>query len=905
MEILFLLGLILVITLILPWVHAVKISSLRDDLSRLEDKVSKMRGTAIVNETVEDVRRSVASHHAPEKYYADNFTKVKDTIDPHTMVEHEKPQVPLPEDLEYYQEKMHEPESYHEEYLEKTPAKERTEFNFGAKLPVWTGAISLIFAAFFLVKYSLEAGLLGPMARVSIATISGIAMIFIGNVIIRRPHIANFERIAQGLTGAGIVSIYGALYAAVNLYAMFQPAVGFVGMMMVTVIAVISSLRIGQPIAVFALIGGLLTPALIQSSEPNSIVLFGYLFLLFAGFSFIMVRKAWWGLWLFSLGGVFSWTGLWLLFSFRPEDAFYMLLLQVAVVSLTISMLRKYIFSSSDDKSISAENGERMSHVIISAGIAGIAATILILSMQMTISLFDWGVLGLLGLAVMTLTYFRPALYQTGLWAVMALHLVLYGIWIGDVSPLERDLVLAGSALLYCVLPYFLIKNVPNPTSFAGVQLVSAACLYGLVYAFFGINETILAYVGLAIAALWVGQTHLIQRNNDIRSDVQNILMGMYSFAASALISVGFSLLLPKEYLPIAFSLQAMATMWIYTKTRISALDIIAGILTSIFIVLQHEQILLFSSLIWSSVVDSHISNVVTNYKLENPFLGLALPAIALISGAAIRSNDGPVNKTLMSVIAGAGGAASIAFFYYLIRDLYNENMSFAVQASFVERATITFAIVSAGILILQTRKESLIKLGAILFHIFAVRVIWFDLIIHNPYFDRGQNVGDVTIFNGITLTYLGAILAIIYMLREKLMDMGSGMKLSYHILLTALFMAFISLTVRHGYHGESLYSGNGMNPMELYSYSVVWLLSGLALLAYGIMKSSHNIRIFSFAVISITVLKVFLIDAGNLEGLYRVFSFFGLGVSLISLSYFYTRFVKFEAVSEEKTNGI
>ena len=37
---------------------------------------------------------------------------------------------------------------------------------------------------------------------------------------------------------------------------------------------------------------------------------------------------------------------------------------------------------------------------------------------------------------------------------------------------------------------------------------------------------------------------------------------------------------------------------------------------------------------------------------------------------------------------------------------------------------------------------------------------------------------------------------------------------------------------------------------------------------------------------------KVFLYDASALEGLFRVFSFLGLGLSLIGLSWFYTRFV-------------
>lgn len=82
------------------------------------------------------------------------------------------------------------------------------------------------------------------------------------------------------------------------------------------------------------------------------------------------------------------------------------------------------------------------------------------------------------------------------------------------------------------------------------------------------------------------------------------------------------------------------------------------------------------------------------------------------------------------------------------------------------------------------------------------------------------------------------------------------------------------------------------MDNVELYAYSVVWLLSGLALLAYGIKKSDKSLRLAALVFIALTIGKVFLIDAANLEGLYRVFSFLGLGVSLIGLSVFTTRYM-------------
>jgi uncharacterized membrane protein len=105
------------------------------------------------------------------------------------------------------------------------------------------------------------------------------------------------------------------------------------------------------------------------------------------------------------------------------------------------------------------------------------------------------------------------------------------------------------------------------------------------------------------------------------------------------------------------------------------------------------------------------------------------------------------------------------------------------------------------------------------------------------------------------------------------------------------LLFTLISLNVRYWFHGEYLSTGATSN-VEIYCYSVVWLLLGIGLLLAGIFRQAKSLRYASLAIMLVTVAKVFLYDAAELDGLYRVFSFLGLGVSLIGLSYFYARFV-------------
>ena len=55
-----------------------------------------------------------------------------------------------------------------------------------------------------------------------------------------------------------------------------------------------------------------------------------------------------------------------------------------------------------------------------------------------------------------------------------------------------------------------------------------------------------------------------------------------------------------------------------------------------------------------------------------------------------------------------------------------------------------------------------------------------------------------------------------------------------------------------------------------------------------------------TMAVLVVAVVKVFLYDASDLTGLYRVASFLGLGLTLIGIGYIYRHFVSEPAPLEE-----
>lgn len=889
MELFVILGLFLGITVLMPWFNSFAIGGLRREIRRLQEEVSLLRAAS-----------------NPQAKAAQPLKEPAEAIYVHRPVQMPpdfgKPRAeePAPADLPHvprWQQPIYEEQDKEfaaPVYADPVPKSEKgLEFNFGAKLPVWIGAISLICAAFFLVKYSFESGLLNPTTRVTLGMLFGIALTSAGHFIVRRPHIANYERIAQGLCGAGIVCLYVCLYGAVNLYNLLSTTTGFIGMSAVTATAVVASLRIGQPIAVFGLIGGLITPALMSSSEPNSTVLFIYLFVLFSGLSFITARRGWWMLLLACLLGNFMWTAIWMTTAFNPAETFQMMLLQIGLLVMALFATRRFMLDTDHDQACHIH-----AHTLNNIAVAGIAATIFFLNTKIPLGLFDWSVLGLLGLATITLTYFRPALYAYTALGIMGLNIALFYVW-GRAADLgQAHAVLAGLVFLYALLPHLLLRKVEDPRIYAALQLVSAGCLYVISYNIFPYGDRVWAAAALLLAAACAGQVQMFYRNYLRDEEIQNILIGAYSFAASAFLSIGFTILLPESYLPVAFALQTLATVWIFGHTRIYILNFVVAILAAVFLFLSFEEILYFWNLILSSMTDQLFPPALGRQFPDDLILPLAMPGVCFLGAAYLAFKHRIDKNALLHLLACLGGTCVLALSYYLIRMGYNGN-DLGQTAGFIERATISFMIAAWGLLVLRFAPDELKTWGRFLVALFLARIIWFDLMIDNPYLDSNERVGTWPVFNGITLVYLGSLIFILRLIKSGGAALGDIAVKFYSVLSCVLLMAFVSLTVRHAYHGETLSRFEPTSPLELYTYSITWLLIGLALLAYGMMYRNSHARMASFAVIGLTILKVFLVDAANLEGLYRVFSFLGLGISLMGLSYFYTRFIK--AAPEER----
>jgi uncharacterized membrane protein len=72
------------------------------------------------------------------------------------------------------------------------------------------------------------------------------------------------------------------------------------------------------------------------------------------------------------------------------------------------------------------------------------------------------------------------------------------------------------------------------------------------------------------------------------------------------------------------------------------------------------------------------------------------------------------------------------------------------------------------------------------------------------------------------------------------------------------------------------------------YAVSALWLLTGIGLLLAGMKTGRRDLRLASAGLITLTTLKVFLIDMSALDGALRAVSFIGLGIVLIGIGRVY-----------------
>lgn len=173
------------------------------------------------------------------------------------------------------------------------PRAPTLEVLIGERLFAWVGGGALLLAMLFLVAYSVEHGWWGrlpPGLKVGAAIFVGAAALAGAEPLWGR----GYRLQAGSLAGAGVATLYAALYAARGVYSLLPTAPTFALMAGVTAVAVGLSLRhASQFVAFLGLLGGFLTPVMLSTGVDRPVALFGYVMLL----DVALITVAWRGRW--------------------------------------------------------------------------------------------------------------------------------------------------------------------------------------------------------------------------------------------------------------------------------------------------------------------------------------------------------------------------------------------------------------------------------------------------------------------------------------------------------------------------------------------------------------------------------------------------------------------------------
>lgn len=924
-----LLGILLMIVIvagwILPWTNRNGIQELRGDVAKIDERLRQLEYKS---------RQSAAAITPAQATQATPETKQPPASSPALFVPPASPVPPLPADTLLHSatsvpsSKQADTESldwviededvpvqaqtvaatYKPQVTPKTapvPARESSgfELQFGAKLPVWFGGIALAFAGFYLVKYSIDVGLLTPAVRTFIGVLFGLGLLAAGKTVRAKENFANGTRIAQALTGAGIADLYVCIFAATNLYSLIAPLTGFICMGVVTATAVILSLRHGAPIALLGMLGGFLTPALMGTDQPSALLLFGYLYFVLAGLMFVIRRQGWWHMGYLAMAGAFVWAILWLLSGhFGTYDGIW---LGLFLMACSLTLLGNPAATCAGNANTGNPGLRTAPRALQIASFIGILILMGFTVAKAGFGMMEWGLFALLAAGGMALAYFRMEQYRFIPYASLAVNLMMLWQWQADDTG-NYTVVFVLFAALYAFGGYLLQWKTARPFYWATLCVTATFAFFLIGYdrlqSVYPINH-LWTVIALGIAAIATHMTWRVFETFQADHPERNKMLALYAGAASGFIAIGLVIEIPYEFLSVAIAFELLALSWIQTRIDIPGMRrIIALVAAGFALLLIPQMIALMQISIWA-LLEQKISAARSLPLVNWPLFQLGLPAACFMLASILLRRNGDTKMVRVfevTAIALLGLAG-----YYLTRHLLHpdENILF-ITAGFGERGIITNVIFLFGLACLglgrRFDRHAVILSGITLCCLALFRIGYFDLLVHNPLWNRNQLVGETPVFNWLLVTY-GLPMILSGALVRLALPLES-MKTVNMARLAMFTLAFVLLTfeVRQYFHGTIL-KGGDVPDAEIYAYSAVWLLFGLLLLFYGVWRKIPLVRKASLAVIILVVGKVFLYDAAELTGLYRVAAFFGLGVSLLGISWFYTRFVFPQGLTSSK----
>jgi uncharacterized membrane protein len=781
------------------------------------------------------------------------------------------------------------------------------------------GGLTAALGGLFIVRYSIEQGLLGPGARSILGALVGLALIGGAEWVRGRARAEEpatgpipIHQVPAALSAAGLVTLYGVVYTAHAFYDLIPATLTFILLAVVAFGSLAAGLLYGPLAAILGTGMGLVAPALIASSNPNAAILFPYLFIVTAGiFALIRYRNWPWLAWL-ALAGNGVWQLSWMLTVGGGQGTVRIVhLLAIPVLSFWL-LLRdpwpepagpwwRWDWTKAPlpvwtvGATVMGSFG-LLWLLAAGAGYDGVAATGWGVGLVMLLLLARWSPtqLPLLPLvATMTVglaaSWSVPAMTPDEVMPWLVKGPLLAPTLAGYIAPV------ATYAAVFGFGGFALLWRSSQPGLWASVSAAVPLTLLALLYArLSGLAQSLpWASVGLGLAALALLAAERASRQRPRL----NGALAAYAAAVTAAIALAAAMALHDAWLNVALALELPALAWLWQRTRamgpeLPALRIMAGIIAAILAV--------------RLILNPHIADygddipILLNWMLY----GYGVPALACWAAARwFRTDprDGWV-ETLLQAAALAFATALMSLELWHIAS--GGGRLFATGEPLRQAAAIGDGWLMLGLLLLRLERAGsnlvrrwgwqLIGGGGLIWTLvvtlLALSPLW-----------NAFDVGTTPILNLVFMAYGIPALLLWAGADELARQRHRTASRAVAAAAIVLSIAMVLLEIRQAFQGSRL-DGRKIDQAETYSYSAGLLLIALALLAAGLRWPKSDLRKAGFALLAMTLGKAFLIDMDNLTGLWRAASFLGLGLCLIGVGYAYQKLQHGTAAAARQT---
>ncbi|MGV1758168.1 DUF2339 domain-containing protein [Rhizobium sp. A22-96] len=807
--------------------------------------------------------------------------------------------------------------------------RESLESTIGARWAVWVGGIALALGGIFMVKYSIESGLLSPGVRLVLAAIFGLILVAAGEVIRRRsaPVLGNaFQNamIPGVLTAAGVVALFGSTYAAHGIYGFIGPATAFILLALISLATVALSLLHGQALAGLGLLASMVTPALIGPAAPRPWVLFGYLVLTWLA-TLLASRLRRWHIAPSLANALLSlWPLLYITYS-QVVDFTPITLSMLAMIGGTIFIWPgRYQEAATTGISGASEDDPSQPRASVAWGAfltrppLGMTLTATIGALVVALCLLTYSLqfgypmveaIYMFAAIVAAVAAFGAGRLYSAWAAIFSAIIAVFGIygvltnWIAGAETVGADAIstiqnmvlyeaLGLGAIFVLIGGFFLKRFAEEEKPFAALWclIMVATPLTIATTSFVNYGNWMLDWLhglyGIGLAIVLLAYAEWQYRRSGDRLNLSTNILAAGSFAAMifALHTLAHhavpTILLP--VLGIAYLLAARVRDWpVLPWTMVAALIITMG------------------RIAWQpTIVDP--GELGTTPVFNMLLAGYGIPA-ALAAWAAFMVR-GTADIRLRSALQALASFLVLLTIAILVRHAMNGGVLNDAVPTLGEQSIYTLLAIGASATLMALDLSSaspVFRYGSMaLGTLSVVLILTTHLLGLNP-FITGESTGRIPVFNLLLLGYLLPAAAYgglaLFARNRRPLPYVSMLAIAGAV----MAFAWATLSVRRFWQGEYIPFWNGFIQGELYSYSLVWLLIGIALLGLGTRFEARSLRIASAALVSIAVVKAFLIDMANLEGFLRALSFIGLGAVLIGIGLFYQKIL-----TRKKTAG-